>query len=176
MMPVSSCCSKPRSRRPHAQPSFARRPAQGPATAVMVPAAQDAGFLLGQQAAWAVGLQATAGTEAAEAGGGQGLGPQARSLRGLPHPRLPGRQTLKRQPGAQVTEGGQCVCVCVWAHVGACRKVCGTQVRGPSSPPGPTGAPWTPHVDLVLGICPRGPSDSTRDVPGAPAPGARPRH
>lgn len=160
------------------QPPFARRPHRArPRQSRCVWARTK--VPPGTAGLWAVGLQATAGQRLMrlrlrlEAGRPLGLRPGASE----PFPtRLPGKQTLKRQPGERVAEGGQCVCVCARARVGTCGRVQeGVRHTGSRDPPlhpaprGPRGlCTWT----WCRGSVPVDP-DSTRDVPSAlhPAPG-----
>lgn len=158
VMPVSSCCSK------HGLPSPAARHRAWPRQSRCAWARTK--VPPGTAGLWAVGLQATAGQRLTRLRlrleAGRALGPQARSLRALPHPDSPGDR-----PGATAWRAGdrgwpvrvrvrvrKGTCGHMWACAG--RRAAHRFTR-PYSPRGPTGAPWTRHVDLVSGICPHGP-------------------
>lgn len=125
---------------------------------------------------WAVGLQATAG-QRLRLEAGRALGPQARSLRALPHP-TPRETDPEATAWRAGDRGGQCVCVCVrargrgWAHVGACRKACGTRVHETLLSTRPHGSPvdsarglgvgdLSPRTLTARGTCPCTPRPAT---------------
>lgn len=175
VMPVSSCCSKPRAAGP-ATASLRPPSGTGPGRAVTVRVGQDEGSSWDSRAVGGE-AQATAGQRLRpRLEGGRALGPQARSSGPFPT-RLPRRQTPKRQPGGWVTRvASACACVGTWAwraHVGACRKACGTRVHETLLPTRPHGSPADSARGLGVGdLSPRTPTArGTCPAPLPPAPG-----